>query len=484
MTESSERPTAPTTYQNPLVERYASAEMSRIFSPAFKFTTWRRLWIALAESEKELGLPIPDEAIASMREHLEEIDLDRAAELERRLRHDVMAHVHHFGEVAPEARAIIHLGATSAFVGDNTDLIQHREALLLVRRRLVSCIAALARFAREWRDLPTLGFTHFQPAQPTTVGKRATLWIQDLLLDLEEVEHRLATLRFRGVRGTTGTEASFLELFEGDHAKVRELNRRVAAKMGFDRLYPVTGQTYTRKSDYAYLATLAGIATSASKFANDVRLLQHLKEVEEPFEKEQIGSSAMAYKRNPMRSERINALARHVIALSLDPAMTAAAQWLERTLDDSANRRIAIPEAYLSIDATLLLMHNVADGLVVRPQVIRRHLEEELPFMATEAILMRAVKRGGDRQDLHERIRRHSVAAAERVKNEGGINDLGERILSDPAFGLSEADMAEALDPARYVGRAPQQVDAFLEEEVAPVLERYGTGEEAPELRA
>jgi adenylosuccinate lyase len=458
--------------------------MSRIFSPAFKFTTWRRLWIALAESEKELGLPIPDEAIASMREHLEEIDLDRAAELERRLRHDVMAHVHHFGEVAPEARAIIHLGATSAFVGDNTDLIQHREALLLVRRRLVSCIAALARFAREWRDLPTLGFTHFQPAQPTTVGKRATLWIQDLLLDLEEIEHRLATLRFRGVRGTTGTEASFLELFEGDHAKVRELNRRVAAKMGFDRLYPVTGQTYTRKSDYAYLATLAGIATSASKFANDVRLLQHLKEVEEPFEKEQIGSSAMAYKRNPMRSERINALARHVIALSLDPAMTAAAQWLERTLDDSANRRIAIPEAYLSIDATLLLMHNVADGLVVRPQVIRRHLEEELPFMATEAILMRAVKRGGDRQDLHERIRRHSVAAAERVKNEGGINDLGERILSDPAFGLSEADMAEALDPARYVGRAPQQVDAFLEEEVAPVLERYGTGEEAPELRA
>jgi len=325
---------------------------------------------------------------------------------------------------------------------------------------------------------------HFQPAQPTTVGKRATLWIQDLLLDLEEIEHRLATLRFRGVRGTTGTEASFLELFEGDHAKVRELNRRVAAKMGFDRLYPVTGQTYTRKSDYAYLATLAGIATSASKFANDVRLLQHLKEVEEPFEKEQIGSSAMAYKRNPMRSERINALARHVIALSLDPAMTAAAQWLERTLDDSANRRIAIPEAYLSIDATLLLMHNVADGLVVRPQVIRRHLEEELPFMATEAILMRAVKRGGDRQDLHERIRRHSVAAAERVKNEGGINDLGERILSDPAFGLSEADMAEALDPARYVGRAPQQVDAFLEEEVAPVLERYGTGEEAPELRA
>jgi adenylosuccinate lyase len=474
----------PTTYQNPLVERYASAEMSRIFSPAFKFTTWRRLWLALAESEQELGLPIPDEALAQMREHLDDIDLARAAELERRLRHDVMAHVHHFGEVAPAARAIIHLGATSAYVTDNTELLQHREALLLVRSRLVAGVAALADFARRWRDLPTLGFTHFQPAQPTTVGKRATLWIQDLLLDLEEVEHRLSTLRFRGVRGTTGTEASFLELFEGDHAKVRALNEKIAQKMGVGRLYPVTGQTYTRKSDYAFLATLTGIATSTSKFANDLRLLQHLKEIEEPFETEQIGSSAMAYKRNPMRSERINALARHVIALSLDPAMTAAAQWLERTLDDSANRRVAIPEAYLATDATLLLLHNVAAGLVVRPQVIRRHLEEELPFMATETILMRAVKKGGDRQELHEHIRRHSVAAAERVKDEGGTNDLVERIAADPAFALSAEEIADALEARRFVGRAPEQVDQFLAEEVEPVLARYEAAEAVPELRA
>ncbi|HEX7049847.1 MAG TPA: adenylosuccinate lyase [Longimicrobiales bacterium] len=472
------------TYSNPLVERYASAEMSRIFSPAFKFTTWRRLWLALAESERELGLPIPEDALAEMRERIERIDLARAAELERRLRHDVMAHVHHFAEVAPAAKAIIHLGATSAYVTDNTELIQHREALTLVRSRLVSAVAALADFARRWRDLPTLGYTHFQPAQPTTVGKRATLWIQDLLLDLEEVEHRLQTLRFRGVRGTTGTEASFLELFEGDDAKVRELNRRIAEKLGFDRLYAVTGQTYPRKSDYAFLSTLAGIGASASKFANDLRLLQHLKEVEEPFETEQIGSSAMAYKRNPMRSERINALARHVIVLSLDPAMTAAAQWLERTLDDSANRRIAIPEAYLATDATLLLLHNVAAGLVVRPNVIRRHLEEELPFMATEPVLMQAVKRGGDRQALHERIRRHSVAAAERVKDEGAPNDLAERIAADPAFGLSREEVEAALDPARHVGRAPAQVDEFLAEQVAPVLERYGRGGEAPELRA
>jgi len=485
VTDGAGRRTPPTTYSNPLVERYASAEMSRIFSPAFKFTTWRRLWLALAEAERELGLPIPAEAIEAMRAHLDDIDLNRAVELEKRLRHDVMAHVHHFGEVAPEARAVIHLGATSAFVGDNTDLIQHREALLLIRQRLVSCIAALAEFARRWRDLPTLGFTHFQPAQPTTVGKRATLWIQDLLLDLEEIEHRLATLRFRGVRGTTGTEASFLELFEGDHEKVRKLNELIAAKLGFDKLYAVTGQTYTRKSDYAFLATLAGLGTSASKFANDMRLLQHLKEIEEPFETEQIGSSAMAYKRNPMRAERINALSRHLIALSLDPAMTAATQWLERTLDDSANRRIAIPEAYLTADAMLLILHNVAAGLVVRPKVIQRHLEAELPFMATETILMRAVKKGGDRQDLHERIRRHSVAAAERVKDEGGENDLVERIANDPAFGLTAEELAEALDPARFVGRAPQQVDAFLAEEVEPVLQRYGASaakEPAPEL--
>ncbi|HET7231664.1 MAG TPA: lyase family protein, partial [Longimicrobium sp.] len=352
-------------YSNPLTERYASAEMSRIFSADFKFGTWRRLWLALAEAERELGLPIPDAAIEAIRAHLDDFDLKRAAELERDLRHDVMAHVHHLGEQAPEARAIIHLGATSAYVGDNTDLIQHREALKLVAQRIASVVASLADFAREHKDLATLGFTHFQPAQPTTVGKRATLWIQDLLLDLEEVEFRLQTLRFRGVRGTTGTQASFMDLFEGDGEKVERLNRLVAQKMGFEQVYGVTGQTYTRKTDYACLSTLAGIGQSASKFANDVRLLSHLKEVEEPFEEQQIGSSAMPYKRNPMRSERINALARHAIVLSLDPAFTAAQQWFERTLDDSANKRIAIPEAYLSIDSTLLLMHNVARGMVV-----------------------------------------------------------------------------------------------------------------------
>lgn len=471
-------------YQNPLVERYASPEMSRIFSPAFKFGTWRRLWIALAEAERELGLPIAEEAIEAMRRHRDEIDLERAAELERRLRHDVMAHVHLYGEIAPEARGVIHLGATSAFVTDNTELIQHRAALVLVRDRLVSVIGELAEFARRWRDLPTLGYTHFQPAQPTTVGKRATLWIQDLLLDLEELEFRLEQVRFRGVRGTTGTEASFLELFDGDHSKVEALNELIAEKLGFTRLYPVTGQTYTRKSDYAFLSTLAGFGASASKFANDLRLLQHLKEIEEPFESEQIGSSAMAYKRNPMRAERINALSRHLIALSLDPAMTAATQWLERTLDDSANRRIAIPEAYLSADAVLLLMHNVAAGLVVRPKVIERHLAAELPFMATETILMRAVRAGGDRQELHERIRQHSIAAAERVKDEGLENDLVERIANDPAFGLSAEELEEALEPKRYIGRAPEQVDTFLAEEVEPILERYAdqASETAPEL--
>jgi adenylosuccinate lyase len=473
-----------TAYRNPLVERYASREMSMIFSPAFKFRTWRRLWLALAEGEQSLGLEIPDSAITAMRAQLDNIDLTRAAELEKRLRHDVMAHVHHFGEVAPDAKAFIHLGATSAFVTDNTELLQHRDALLLVRRRVLSCIAALAPFAREHRALPTLGFTHFQPAQPTTVGKRATLWIQDLLLDLEEIEFRLANVRFRGVRGTTGTEASFLELFNGDGSKVDELNRRIAAAMGFDRLYAVTGQTYTRKTDYAYLASLAGIATSSSKFAHDIRLLQHLKEVEEPFEDEQIGSSAMAYKRNPMRTERITALARHVIALTIDPAFTAATQWLERTLDDSANRRVAIPEAYLGIDAVLLLQHNVSAGLVVRPGVIRRHLDDELPFMATETILMHAVRRGGDRQDLHERIRRHSVAAAERVKDHGERNDLIERIIGDDAFGMDRAEIEGMLDPARFTGRAAEQVDIFLRNEVDPVLKRHETSDSVPELRA
>jgi adenylosuccinate lyase len=470
-------------YQNPLVERYASAEMSRIFSPAYKFTTWRRLWLSLAEAQAELGLPIPAEALAQMRQNLETIDLQRADELERRFRHDVMAHVHHFGEVAPAARGVIHLGATSAYVTDNTELLQHRDALQLARRRLLACIAALADFARRYRDLPTLGFTHFQPAQPTTVGKRATLWLQDFVLDVEEIDHRLKSLRFRGLRGTTGTEASFLELFNGDHAKVDALNRRVAQTMGFDKLYGVTGQTYTRKSDYAFLACLAGIAASASKFANDVRLLQHLKEVEEPLEEEQIGSSAMAYKRNPMRAERITALGRHVITLSLDPAFTAAAQWLERTLDDSANRRIAIPEAYLGTDAILLLVRNVSAGLIVRSAVIQQHLEAELPFMSTEAILMRAVRKGGDRQAVHERIRQHSLAASERVKGQGATNDLVQRITDDTAIGLTLQEIEDALNPARHIGRAPEQVDAFLANEVTPLLQGHGDGEDE-ELRA
>ncbi len=471
-------------YVNPLTERYASPEMSRIFSARFKFGTWRRLWLALAEAEQELGLDIPDAALAALSEHLDDVDLARAAELERELRHDVMAHVHHLGEQAPAARAIIHLGATSAFVGDNTDLIQHRDALLLVRRRLLGVIDALAKFAREHRALPTLGFTHFQPAQPTTVGKRATLWLQDLMLDLEELDFRIETLRFRGVRGTTGTQASFLDLFEGDHDKVEELNRRVAARMGFEALYGVTGQTYTRKVDYGCLATLAGIAQSASKIAHDIRLLSHLKEIEEPFEEHQIGSSAMPYKRNPMRSERITALSRHAITLVIDPAFTAATQWFERTLDDSANKRIAVPEAYLTIDSVLLILHNVASGLVVYPEMIRRRLMEELPFMATENLMMRSVKRGGDRQELHERVRRHAVAAGMEVKMHGRENDLLDRIAADEAFGVTREELEEELQPERYIGRAPEQVDRFLEEWVDPVLAKHASelDQTTPEL--
>jgi adenylosuccinate lyase len=472
-------------YSNPLTERYASAEMSYIFSPKFKFGTWRRLWLALAEAERELGLPIPEEAISAIRAHLDDFDLKRASELERQLRHDVMAHVHHLGEQAPEARAIIHLGATSAYVGDNTDLIQHREALRLVARKIVAVVAQLAEFAREHRDLPTLGFTHFQPAQPTTVGKRATLWIQDLLLDLEEVEFRIHSLRFHGSRGTTGTQASFMDLFEGDGEKVERLTRLIAQKMGFEHVYGVGGQTYPRKVDYGCLSTLSGVAQSASKFANDVRLLSHLKEVEEPFEEQQIGSSAMPYKRNPMRSERINALARHAITLVIDPAFTAASQWFERTLDDSANKRIAVPEAYLTVDAVLLLMHNVASGMVVYPEMIRRRLMEELPFMATENLMMRAAKKGGDRQDLHERVRVHSIEAGRQVKQHGLPNDLMDRIAGDAAFGVTRAELEEDLRPELYVGRAPAQVDEFLEEWVAPVLARYpdAVGGAAPELK-
>jgi adenylosuccinate lyase len=473
-----------TGYSNPLVERYASPEMARIFSPAFKFGTWRRLWLALAEGEKALGLEIPDEAIAQMRAHLDDIDLGRAAEHERRLRHDVMAHVHTFGDVAPRWMNGRAAGATSAFVTDNTELIQHREALRLVRRRLLACIASLAAFAREHRDLPTLGFTHFQPAQPTTVGRRAALWLQDLLLDLDELDHRIASLRARGIRGATGTQASFLELFDGGDAKVEELQRRITDAMGFQESYGVTGQTYPRKVDYAALSTLAGVATSASKFSHDLRLLAHLREVEEPFESEQIGSSAMPYKRNPMRAERISGLTRHVITLSMDAGFTAATQWFERTLDDSSNRRVSIAEAYLTTDAVLLIVHNVAAGLVVRPDVIRRRLETELPFLATEAVLMHAVRRGGDRQDLHERIRRHAMAAADRLKGEGGPNDLADRIAGDDAFGISRRELEAILAPSRHIGRAAAQVDALLAG-IEPLLaEATGAAAMAtPELR-
>jgi adenylosuccinate lyase len=442
--------------------------------------------LALAEGESELGLPIPPEALVEMRSALDDLDLDRAAEFERRFRHDVMAHVHLFGDDAPAAKGIIHLGATSAYIGDNADLILHREALTLVRARLIRTVRALASFAQTHRALPTLGYTHFQPAQPTTVGKRATLWIQDLLLDLEEIDFRIATLRFRGVRGTTGTQSSFLELFHGDHGKVEALDRVVGEKMGFPESYPVSGQTYPRKVDAAVGGTLAGVATSLSRFGHDLRLLAHLREVEEPFEDEQIGSSAMPYKRNPMRAERICALSRHVITLYQDPAMTAATQWLERTLDDSANRRLSIPDAYLTLDGALVLAENVASGLLVHPAVILRNLEPHLPFLATETIMMQAVERGGDRQELHERIRRHSLAAASRMK-EGDESDLAERVVGDPAFGIDRTAFADLLHPDRFVGRAPEQVDRFLAEWVEPAIARLGAEADrivgAPDIR-
>ena len=459
-------------YSHPLGERYASAEMQAIFAPARRYGTWRRLWLALAAAQHELGLPIPQQALDEMRSGLDDIDLAKAAEYEKRFRHDVMAHVHLFGDVAPAASGIIHLGATSAFIGDNTDLILHREALTLIRDRLVRCIARLADFALEYRDLPTLGFTHFQPAQPTTVGKRATLWLQDLLLDIEELEFRLQTLRFRGAQGTTGTQASFLDLFEGDHGKVDSLNQAVADRMGFGEGYGVTGQTYTRKVDAQILGTLANVASSASKMGHDLRLLAHLREVEEPFEEEQIGSSAMPYKRNPMRAERICAMARHVMVLAQDPLFTAATQWLERTLDDSANRRLSIPDAFLALDGILVLVESVSSGLVVNPQVIRRNLEEHLPFMASETILMHATSAGGDRQELHERIRKHSTAAADLMKNEGAPADLLERIAGDDSFGMDLEKLRDICDAARFIGRAPQQVDRFLAEWVQPALER------------
>ena len=458
-------------YESPLSSRYASDEMQYIFSPDKKFSTWRRLWVALARAEMELGLPVTQEQVDEMEAHLTDIDYDTAAAYEKKLRHDVMAHVHTFGELCPKAMPIIHLGATSCYVGDNTDVILMREALLLVKDKLVQVISHLAAFAETYKALPTLGFTHFQPAQLVTVGKRATLWMNELLMDLEEVEHRISTLKLLGSKGTTGTQASFLELFEGDHEKCKELERKIAAEMGFDASVPVSGQTYSRKMDYAVLSTLSGIAQSASKFATDLRLLCHLKEVEEPFEKNQIGSSAMPYKRNPMRCERICSLARYVIADAMNPAITSSSQWFERTLDDSANKRLSVPEAFLAVDAILNIYANVAGGLVVHEKVIEKHVMEELPFMASENIMMDAVKKGGNRQELHERIRVLSQEAGANVKDRGLSNNLIDLIAEDPMFGMSREELTAHLEPSRYIGRCPEQVTDFLREYVAPVLE-------------
>ncbi|RIK81393.1 MAG: adenylosuccinate lyase [Planctomycetota bacterium] len=458
-------------YENPLVARYASREMTALWSDDRKFRTWRTLWVALAEAEAELGLEIAPAQIAELKAHVDDIDFEGAANYERKLRHDVMAHVHAYGDVCPTARPIIHLGATSCYVTDNTDLILIHEGLQMIAARLAAVIDRLAAFASQQRATACLAFTHLQPAQPTTVGKRACLWAYDLVQDLEEIERRAAGLKARSVKGTTGTQASFLELFAGDHEKVRRLERRVAEKIGFDRTYAVTGQTYSRKVDSQVLDALSGVAQSAHKAATDVRILSHRKEIEEPFEKDQIGSSAMAYKRNPMRSERICALARYVMSLPANAAATLATQWMERTLDDSANRRITIPQAFLGVDAILQLYQNVVEGLVVYPRVISKHLQAELPFMATENILMAAVAAGGDRQDLHERIRQHSVAAGRVVKEEGGENDLLARLASDPAF--ANVNLTEQLDANKFVGRAPEQVDEFVAEVVEPIRSRY-----------
>ena len=461
-------------YESPLSSRYASDQMQYIFSPDKKFSTWRRLWVALARAEMELGLPVTAEQVAELEAHLTDIDYDKAAQYEKKLRHDVMAHVHTYGEACPNAMPIIHLGATSCYVGDNTDVILMREGLCLIRDEIVRVLDKLAKFARQYKALPTLGFTHFQPAQLVTVGKRATLWMNELLLDLNDVEYRIANLKLLGCKGTTGTQASFLELFDGDHAKCRELDRKIAAEMGFEATAAVSGQTYSRKVDYQVVSTLSGIAQSASKFATDLRLLCHLKEVEEPFEKNQIGSSAMPYKRNPMRCERICALARYVMADAVNPAVTAASQWFERTLDDSANKRLSVPEAFLAVDAILNIWANVAGGLVVHEKVIEKHVLEELPFMASENIMMDAVKKGGNRQDLHERIRVLSQQAGANVKDLGLSNNLIDLIAADPAFSmLSREELTAHLEPSRYIGRCPEQVEEFLKEEVEPVLERY-----------
>ena len=458
-------------YTSPFSERYAGPEMKYLFSPDKKFSTWRRLWIALAESEMELGLPVTQAQVDQLKEHIEDINYDEAKAREKIVRHDVMSHVYAYGLQCPDAAGIIHLGATSCYVTDNADLIIMREGLQLIRKKLINVIAALAKFADEYKDLPTLAFTHFQPAQPTTVGKRATLWLQDLTFDLEDLDYLIGSLKLLGSKGTTGTQASFLELFEGDHDKCKQLEAKIAEKMGFDSCYAVSGQTYSRKIDSRVLAVLAGIAQSAHKFSNDIRLLQHLKEVEEPFEKGQIGSSAMAYKRNPMRSERIAAISNYIISDCMNPMITAATQWFERTLDDSANKRVSISEAFLALDGVLTLYMNVADGLVVYPKVIEKRLMSELPFMATENVMMDAVKAGGNRQELHEKIRVHSMAAGRRVKEEGEANDLLERIATDPAFGTDMESLQKVMRPENYVGRAPRQTAEFLAEVIQPILD-------------
>ena len=458
-------------YVSPLSERYASKEMQYIFSPDMKFRTWRRLWIALAETEKELGLPITQEQIDELKAHKDDINYDVAKERERQVRHDVMSHVYAYGVQCPKAKGIIHLGATSCYVGDNTDIIVMTEALKLVKKKLVNVIAELAKFAEKYKDLPTLAFTHFQPAQPTTVGKRATLWMQEFMLDLEDLNYVLSTMKLLGSKGTTGTQASFLELFDGDQETIDKIDPMIAEKMGFKAAYPVSGQTYSRKVDTRVVNILAGIAASAHKFSNDIRLLQHLKEVEEPFETSQIGSSAMAYKRNPMRSERIASLSRFVMVDAMNPAITSATQWFERTLDDSANKRLSVPEGFLAIDGILDLCLNVVDGLVVYPKVIEKRLRSELPFMATENIMMDAVKAGGDRQELHERIRELSMEAGKTVKVEGKDNNLLELIAADPAFNLTLEELEKTMDPAKYTGRASVQVDAFLKNVINPMLE-------------
>nr|WP_206528947.1 adenylosuccinate lyase [Clostridium perfringens] len=451
--------------------RYASKEMSYIFSDDMKFSTWRKLWVALAEGEKELGLNITDEQIEELKSHISDINYEEAIKKEKEVRHDVMSHVYAYGLQCPSAKGIIHLGATSCYVGDNTDVIIMRDALLLIKKKIVAVLNNLKRFALEYKDMPTLGFTHFQPAQLTTVGKRATLWMQDLVMDMENIDFLLSTLKLRGVKGTTGTQASFMNLFEGDEEKVKALDKIVAEKMGFKKSFGVTGQTYPRKLDSTILNTLSEIAQSAYKFSNDLRLLQSMKEIEEPFEKNQIGSSAMAYKRNPMRSERMGALARYVIVDALNPAITASTQWFERTLDDSANKRIAVAEAFLALDGVLNLYINIAENMVVYDKVIEAHVNQELPFMATENIMMESVKKGGDRQELHERIRVHSMDAAQRVKGEGLNNDLIERIINDPSFNLSKEEIIAIIDPVKFVGRAPSQVVEFIDEYVNPIIE-------------